>query len=165
MAKATTTTRVVRDGGAPGAGTLYLVGTPIGNMEDITLRALRILKEVDLIACEDTRHTVQLLDHYGIEKVTVSYHEHNELTRAAELVWHLENGDNVAVVSDAGMPAMVSGSLTDKIGVVCLSTMAILMWRDSSVMMQKRVISDAVPAVVLIATSGNCGLADLSTPS
>lgn len=98
--------RVVRDGGAPGAGTLYLVGTPIGNMEDITLRALRILKEVDLIACEDTRHTVQLLDHYGIEKMTVSYHEHNELTRAAELIVHLEQGDNIAMVSDAGMPGV-----------------------------------------------------------
>jgi 16S rRNA (cytidine1402-2'-O)-methyltransferase len=106
MAKEKTTTREVRDGGAPGAGTLYLVGTPIGNMEDITLRALRILKEVDLIACEDTRHTVQLLDHYGIEKLTVSYHEHNELTRAAELIVHLEQGDNIAMVSDAGMPGV-----------------------------------------------------------
>src|SRR5215469_15899821 len=99
-------TRVVRNGGAPGAGTLYLVGTPIGNMEDITLRALRVLKEVDLIACEDTRHTMQLLDHYGIEKMTVSYHEHNELTRAAELIMHLEKGENVAMVSDAGMPGV-----------------------------------------------------------
>jgi 16S rRNA (cytidine1402-2'-O)-methyltransferase len=106
MAKAKTATRVVQDGGAPGAGTLYLVGTPIGNMEDITLRALRVLKEVDLIACEDTRHTVQLLDHYGIEKTTVSYHEHNELTRAAELIMHLEKGENVAMVSDAGMPGV-----------------------------------------------------------
>jgi 16S rRNA (cytidine1402-2'-O)-methyltransferase len=99
-------TRVVRDGGAPGAGTLYLVGTPIGNMEDITLRALRILKEVDLIACEDTRHTMQLLDHYAIEKTMVSYHEHNELTRAAELIVQLEQGDNIAMVSDAGMPGV-----------------------------------------------------------
>ena len=98
--------RVVRDGGAPGAGTLYLVGTPIGNMEDITLRALRVLKEVDLIACEDTRHSMQLLDHYGIEKTMVSYHEHNELTRAAELIVHLEQGDNIAMVSDAGMPGV-----------------------------------------------------------
>ncbi len=87
-------------------GTLYLVGTPIGNLEDITLRALRTLKEVDLIACEDTRHTMKLLDHYGIEKPTVSYHEHNELTRAAELVIHLERGDNIAMVSDAGMPGV-----------------------------------------------------------
>jgi 16S rRNA (cytidine1402-2'-O)-methyltransferase len=106
MTKAKTATRVVKDGGAPGAGTLYLVGTPIGNMEDITLRALRVLKDVDLIACEDTRHTVQLLDHYGIEKMTVSYHEHNELTRAAELIMHLERGENVAMVSDAGMPGV-----------------------------------------------------------
>ena len=87
-------------------GTLYLVGTPIGNLEDITLRALRVLKEVDLIACEDTRHTAQLLNHYGISKPTISYHEHNELTRAAEVVVHLERGENVAVVSDAGMPGI-----------------------------------------------------------
>jgi 16S rRNA (cytidine1402-2'-O)-methyltransferase len=98
--------REVRDGGAPGAGMLYLVGTPIGNLEDITLRALRILKEVDLIACEDTRHTMQLLDHYGIEKTTVSYHEHNELTRAAELIVRLEQGESIAMVSDAGMPGV-----------------------------------------------------------
>ena len=106
MAKTKSAVRVVQDGGAPGAGTLYLVGTPIGNMEDITLRALRILKEVDLIACEDTRHTMRLLDEYGIEKTTVSYHEHNELTRAAELIMHLEKGDTVAMVSDAGMPGV-----------------------------------------------------------
>ncbi len=85
---------------------MYLVGTPIGNLDDITLRALRVLKEVDLIACEDTRHTAQLLNHYGISKSTVSYHEHNELTRAAELIVHLERGDNIAVVSDAGMPGV-----------------------------------------------------------
>jgi 16S rRNA (cytidine1402-2'-O)-methyltransferase len=87
-------------------GTLYLVGTPIGNLEDITLRALRTLKEVDLIACEDTRQTAKLLNHYGIEKPTISYHEHNELTRAAELIVHLERGDNIAMVSDAGMPGV-----------------------------------------------------------
>jgi 16S rRNA (cytidine1402-2'-O)-methyltransferase len=87
-------------------GTLYLVGTPIGNLEDITLRAVQTLKEVDLIACEDTRQTMKLLNHYGIEKPTVSYHEHNELTRAAELVVHLERGDNIAMVSDAGMPGI-----------------------------------------------------------
>lgn len=87
-------------------GTLYLVGTPIGNLEDITLRALRTLKEVDLIACEDTRQTAKLLNHFGIEKPTLSYHEHNELTRAAELVVHLERGEDVAVVSDAGMPGI-----------------------------------------------------------
>jgi len=87
-------------------GTLYLVGTPIGNLDDITLRALRVLKEVDLIACEDTRHSATLLNHYGIDKPTISYHEHNELTRAAELIVHLERGDNIAVVSDAGMPGV-----------------------------------------------------------
>jgi len=87
-------------------GTLYLVGTPIGNLEDITLRALRVMKEADLIACEDTRRTQQLLHHYNIEKPTVSYHEHNELTRAAELVKRLEEGASIAVVSDAGMPGI-----------------------------------------------------------
>ena len=86
------------------SGCLYLVGTPIGNMEDITLRALRVLKEADVIACEDTRQTQKLLNHYGIQKRLVSYHEHNELTRAAELVIELEQGARVALVSDAGMP-------------------------------------------------------------
>ncbi len=87
-------------------GTLYLVGTPIGNLEDISLRALRVLKEVNLIACEDTRQTQKLLNHYGIEKRTVSYHEHNELTRAAELIMHLEQGESIAMVSDAGTPGV-----------------------------------------------------------
>src|SRR5882672_10100440 len=86
------------------AGCLYLVGTPIGNLEDITLRALRILKEVDQIACEDTRHTQKLLNHYGIQKPLVSYHEHNELTRAPELVLAMEQGAQIALVSDAGVP-------------------------------------------------------------
>jgi 16S rRNA (cytidine1402-2'-O)-methyltransferase len=85
-------------------GCLYLVGTPIGNLEDITLRALRILKEADQIACEDTRHTQKLLTHYGIRKPLVSYHEHNEMTRAPELVLSLEQGAKIALVSDAGMP-------------------------------------------------------------
>lgn len=85
-------------------GCLYLVGTPIGNLEDITLRALRILKEVDQIACEDTRHTLKLLSHYEIQKPLVSYHEHNELTRAPELVVAMEQGAKIALVSDAGMP-------------------------------------------------------------
>jgi 16S rRNA (cytidine1402-2'-O)-methyltransferase len=86
------------------AGCLYLVGTPIGNLEDITLRALRILKEVDQIACEDTRHTQKLLTHYDIHKPLVSYHEHNESTRATELLAALEQGAKIALVSDAGMP-------------------------------------------------------------
>jgi 16S rRNA (cytidine1402-2'-O)-methyltransferase len=81
-----------------------LVATPIGNLEDITLRALRILKEVDQIACEDTRHTQKLLSHYNIQKPLVSYHEHNELTRAPELVVAMEQGAQVALVSDAGVP-------------------------------------------------------------
>lgn len=87
-------------------GTLYLVGTPIGNLEDMTFRAVRTLKEVDLIACEDTRQTIKLLNHYGIETPSISYHEHNELTRAAELVVHLEKGDNIALVTDAGTPGV-----------------------------------------------------------
>ena len=86
------------------AGTLFLVGTPIGNLEDITLRAVRILKEVDQIACEDTRHTQKLLAHYEIHKPLVSYHEHNEMTRAPELIVALEQGAKIALVSDAGMP-------------------------------------------------------------
>jgi 16S rRNA (cytidine1402-2'-O)-methyltransferase len=85
-------------------GTLYLVATPIGNLEDITLRALRILKEVDKIACEDTRHTLKLLNHFEIHRPLVSYHEHNELTRAPELVLAMEQGAQIALVSDAGMP-------------------------------------------------------------
>jgi len=85
-------------------GQLYLVSTPIGNLEDITLRAIRILKEVDGIACEDTRHTQKLLNHYGIQKRLVSYHEHNENTRARELVSEIEAGSNIALVTDAGTP-------------------------------------------------------------
>ncbi|MBI4164322.1 MAG: 16S rRNA (cytidine(1402)-2'-O)-methyltransferase [Acidobacteria bacterium] len=88
------------------AGTLYLVATPIGNLEDITFRALRTLKEADLIACEDTRHTQQLLNYYAIQTPTISYHEHNELTRAPELVLQLEEGSHIALVSDAGMPVI-----------------------------------------------------------
>jgi 16S rRNA (cytidine1402-2'-O)-methyltransferase len=87
-------------------GCLYLVATPIGNLEDITLRAIRVLKEADLIACEDTRQTQKLLQHYAIHKELVSYHAHNELTRAAELVIQLEQGAQVALVSDAGTPVV-----------------------------------------------------------
>lgn len=85
---------------------LYLVGTPIGNLEDITQRAVRVLKEADQIACEDTRQTQKLLNHYGISTRTVSYHEHNELTRAPELVLDLEGGARIALVTDAGMPGI-----------------------------------------------------------
>ena len=85
---------------------LYLVGTPIGNLEDITLRALRVLREVDMIACEDTRYTQKLLNHYGIASRVTSYHEHNESQRAAELVRELDQGTRIALVTDAGMPGI-----------------------------------------------------------
>src|ERR1700692_2503966 len=85
---------------------LYLVATPIGNLEDNPLRALRVLKEVDLIACEDTRQTLKLLSHYGIQTRLVSYHEHNEMTKASELVVDLEGGAKIALVTDAGMPGI-----------------------------------------------------------
>jgi len=87
-------------------GTLYVVATPIGNLEDITYRGVRVLKEADLIACEDTRHSAKLLQHYGIDKPTISYHEHNEAARAEELAAKLEQGLNIAQVSDAGMPGI-----------------------------------------------------------
>jgi 16S rRNA (cytidine1402-2'-O)-methyltransferase len=88
---------------APG---LYLVATPIGSLEDITLRALRVLKQADVIACEDTRQTQKLLNHYSITTRTTSYHEHNEITRSAELVLELEQGARVALVTDAGTPGI-----------------------------------------------------------
>ena len=88
------------------AGVLYIVATPIGNLEDITLRALRVLKEADLIAAEDTRHTQKLLSHYDIHTPLTSYHEHNERTKAPALVERLFRGERVALVSDAGTPAI-----------------------------------------------------------
>ena len=91
---------------SPLAAGLYVVATPIGNLEDITLRALRVLKAADLIACEDTRHTQKLLNHYGVTTRTVSYHEHNEAARAEELVRDLEKGLRIALVTDAGMPGI-----------------------------------------------------------
>jgi 16S rRNA (cytidine1402-2'-O)-methyltransferase len=87
-------------------GTLYVVATPIGNLEDLTHRATRILQEVDLIACEDTRHTRKLLNHYGIKTKTVSYHEHNEREQALKLIDAIKSGRDVAVVSDAGTPGI-----------------------------------------------------------
>lgn len=90
----------------PPVGKLYVVGTPIGNLEDITLRALNTLKASDLIACEDTRRTQKLLNHYDIHTRTISYHEHNEMTRAPELVLEMEQGSVISLVSDAGTPVL-----------------------------------------------------------
>jgi len=98
---------LVSSRGTPIAGpALYLVATPIGNLEDITLRALQVLRKADVIACEDTRQTQKLLNHYGIATRTISYHEHNEMTRAAELVKEMQEGASVALVTDAGMPGI-----------------------------------------------------------
>jgi 16S rRNA (cytidine1402-2'-O)-methyltransferase len=88
------------------AGTLYVVSTPIGNLEDLTYRATRVLSEVDIVACEDTRHSQKLLNHYGIKTKTVSYHEHNESGRAGELLLSIKSGLDVAIVSDAGTPGI-----------------------------------------------------------
>ena len=85
-------------------GTLFIIGTPIGNLEDISFRAVRVLREAGRIACEDTRHTRRLLEHYGIDTSLVSYHEHNEKERTGELLRELEEGVNIALVSDAGTP-------------------------------------------------------------
>ncbi|MGN6716532.1 MAG: 16S rRNA (cytidine(1402)-2'-O)-methyltransferase, partial [Candidatus Binatia bacterium] len=86
------------------SGSLYIVPTPIGNLEDITFRAVRVLKEVDLIAAEDTRHTQVLLNHYGIRTPVTSYHEHNERSKARELVEQLRGGTTIALLCDAGTP-------------------------------------------------------------
>jgi 16S rRNA (cytidine1402-2'-O)-methyltransferase len=94
---------------APG---LYLVATPIGNLEDITLRALRVLRSVDRIACEDTRQTAKLLGHFGIRTPTVSYHTHNEQSRSSELIESLKAGGRIAIVSDAGMPGIADPGAT-----------------------------------------------------
>jgi 16S rRNA (cytidine1402-2'-O)-methyltransferase len=88
------------------SGVLYVVATPIGNLEDVSLRALRILKEADLIACEDTRQSRKLLEHYAIARPLVSYHEHNEQERAQELIEKLQAGNTIALISDAGMPGI-----------------------------------------------------------
>ena len=107
------------------AGTLYLVATPIGNLEDITYRAVRILGQAGLIACEDTRQTRKLLEHFGLRKPLISYHEHNEAARAPQLIKKLEGGSDVALVSDAGTPlvsdpgyALVNAALASGIPVV-----------------------------------------------
>jgi 16S rRNA (cytidine1402-2'-O)-methyltransferase len=107
------------------SGALYVVATPIGNLEDVTVRALRVLKEVDLVACEDTRHTRGLLTHYAIGTPTVSYHDHNARQRAPQLLARLEAGESVALVSDAGTPAisdpgyrLISGAVARGIRVV-----------------------------------------------
>src|SRR5271168_2766592 len=101
---------------APG---LYLVATPIGNLEDITLRALRVLRSVDRIACEDTRQTKKLLNHFGIHTPTISYHMHNEADRARELTAALKAGARIAVVSDAGTPG-----ISDPGGQIALAAIA-----------------------------------------
>ena len=90
----------------PKPGTLYIVGTPIGNLEDITFRAVRILQTVDIIAAEDTRHTGKLLQHFQVKTPQVSYHEHNRTSRIPELLEHLVNNKAIALVSDAGMPGI-----------------------------------------------------------
>ncbi|MBU0463258.1 MAG: 16S rRNA (cytidine(1402)-2'-O)-methyltransferase [Proteobacteria bacterium] len=87
-------------------GTLYIVATPVGNLEDITFRAVKILKQVDLIAAEDTRHSKKLLSHYDIRTKLVSCHEHNEINKTPQLITHLKNGLNIALISDAGTPSI-----------------------------------------------------------
>ncbi|AFK85671.1 MULTISPECIES: 16S rRNA (cytidine(1402)-2'-O)-methyltransferase [Thermoanaerobacterium] len=109
------------------SGSLYLCPTPIGNLEDITLRVLRVLKEVDIIAAEDTRQTLKLLNHYDIKKTVVSYHEHNKVSSGEKLLIDLKAGKNVALVTDAGTPGisdpgedLVKLCLEEKINVVSL---------------------------------------------
>jgi len=108
-------------------GTLYVVPTPIGNLEDITLRAIRILREVSFIACEDTRQSIKLLNHFGIEKKLVSFHSHNQTSRVKQILSELKSGGSVALVSDSGTPAisdpgylLIKEASEEKINVVAL---------------------------------------------
>ena len=108
-------------------GTLYVCGTPIGNLADITIRALDVFRNVDLIAAEDTRRTRKLLAHYEIHTRTISYHEHNELSRAPELIEMIKEGKSVALVTDAGMPGisdpgahLVDSALSNNLKVVSI---------------------------------------------
>jgi 16S rRNA (cytidine1402-2'-O)-methyltransferase len=108
-------------------GTLYVVPTPIGNLEDITLRALNVLKGVDVIAAEDTRTTKFLLDHYGIQKPLLSFYSHNEQVRVPQIIQKLKSGDSVALVSDAGTPgisdpahSIIAASIENNINIIPL---------------------------------------------
>ena len=108
-------------------GKLYICPTPIGNLEDITLRTLRILGEVDIIAAEDTRHSIRLLNHYEIKKPLTSYHEHNIREKGPELIQRLLDGKNIALISDAGMPGisdpgedLIKLAIEEGIQVICL---------------------------------------------
>ena len=108
-------------------GILYVVPTPIGNLEDITLRAIRILREVAFIACEDTRQSIKLLNHFGIEKKLVSFHSHNQSRRVKQIISELKLGNNIALISDSGTPAisdpgylLIKEATEEKISVVAL---------------------------------------------
>src|SRR5699024_6118926 len=108
-------------------GILYICPTPIGNLEDITIRTLRILEEVDLIAAEDTRHTIKLLNHYEIKKPLISYHEHNKKVKGDLLIEKLKSGTDIGLVSDAGMPGIsdpgqdiIGLAIENGIKVICL---------------------------------------------
>lgn len=153
-------------------GTLYVVATPIGNLEDLTYRAARVLGEVSLIACEDTRHTRKLLNHYGIKTKTVSYHEHNEREQAVKLVELVKSGTDVALVSDAGTPGIsdpgfrvVSLALAENISVVPLpgATALISALVASGVASDEFFFAGFLPARSTARRRRLAGLATLST--